>query len=368
MTVKHAGSTLARIAFIAPEYPGCGPNFGIGKYIFDLANLFLQLGHPVLVLVAGDTGCFSVTSDGQPRQELSSKKPFLLRPWLARHWLRAHLKEFKPDIVEVSNWGALGICFGKSWPVAVRLSTSAADADGTRPDHLRWLRVKSEHLQVHQANVVIADSHAMANRAQSLYGRRAEVVIPHGWNGKRLNNPTWKERSKHVLFVGRLEPRKGVDVLASAWPQVVAQCPDAWLHIVGKGTIPSLPERATAYGWLSEADLDGLRRTCRAQAIPSRFESFGLVALEAWAHGLVPVTSDTGALAEIIEDAGLTSLVNDPHRLAQSLITALNLDQDHLISKGRHLLETRYASDIWAKATLLAYEQAIKAHGMRRGS
>jgi glycosyltransferase involved in cell wall biosynthesis len=358
--MSQPAASSYRIAFITPEYPGCGPHFGIGKYVSDLADFFASSGHQVLVLVPGDSGCFSVTSGQAPRLDLPPENPFILRPWLAGKWLRKLLREFQPDVVEVSNWGALGNHIGNSWPTVVRLSTSAADAGGIRPDRLQWLRVKSEANQVRRAQVVIADSLAMADRAKALYGRSVETIIPHGWNGQIPKTPSWKNRPRQVLFVGRLEPRKGIDVLLSAWPFVLAQCPDAWLHIVGKGTTTSAFERITIHGWLSELELNSLRQSCKAQAIPSRFESFGLVALEAWAHGLVPIASNAGALEEVIDDAGHIFPVDEPQALARALITTLNLDQEHLINKGKHLLTTRFGIGQWTKTTLLAYDQAIK--------
>ena len=58
-----------RVALITPEYPGCGPSFGVGRYVRDLAECLAGAGTAVRVLAATDTGCFRVTP-GLPAEQV----------------------------------------------------------------------------------------------------------------------------------------------------------------------------------------------------------------------------------------------------------------------------------------------------------
>ena len=109
-----------RIALITPEYPGCGPSFGVGRYVRDLGECLVEAGFTVLVLAATDTGCFRITP-GQVPQLIGPAHPhLLLRPLQAARWLDAELARVAPDVLDVPNWGGLGTflsarCVSLAW-------------------------------------------------------------------------------------------------------------------------------------------------------------------------------------------------------------------------------------------------------------
>lgn len=348
-----------RIALITPEYPGYGPSFGIGRYVADLAEVLRAAGHTVRVLAATDQGGVVI---GEDRAFQSLPRSLFLRSLTVRTWLLRELEAFQPDVVEASNWGALTAFLPPRWPVVVRLSTSAADAGGARWDPLRLLRVLLERCSVIRAGVVVADSRAMARRCAALYGREADTVIPHAWHGP-LGEMTG-DRPPAVVFVGRWEPRKGVDVLLACWPLVLAAVPEARLHVVGGGQPRDLGGPGiTAHGRLDAADLAALRHRCRIQVVPSRFESFGLVVLEAWAAGLVPVVSSGGALPEVVGDAGVVVPVGDVAALAQGIITTLLTDSTAQVVRGREHVQMMFAPEPLAVRNVAVFQQARRRHG-----
>ncbi|MBN8526246.1 MAG: glycosyltransferase family 4 protein [Planctomycetes bacterium] len=349
---------MMRIALVTPEYPGCGPSYGIGRYVHDLHGALAAVGHQVQVLALTDGGAFKPGTGHAILAHLPHS--LLLRPLAARAWLCRELQAFAPDVVEVPNWGALTAFIPASWPTVVRLSTSAADAGGAGRDRWRILRLALETRAVRRASLVVADSGAMAMRAAALYGRAADIVIHHGWCGPVVATPGPRPRA--VLFTGRWEPRKGVDVLLAAWPAVRAAVPDAVLHIVGSGQ-PTLAagDGIVLHGRLADDELAGLRLRCRIQAVPSRFESFGLVVLEAWAAGLVPVVSDAGALPEVVADAGLITPAGRPDNLAQALVAGLCSDLSDRWRAGAARLRGDLGVVAWTDATLAAYRRAIAA-------
>ena len=357
-----ASDAALRIALITPEFPGCGPSFGIGRYVRDLGECLNAAGITVQVLAATDTGCFRVMPEQTPQLVGPAYPHLLLRPWQAARWLDAELARFAPDVVDVPNWGGLGAFLRRPVPHVVRLVTSAADPSLARRDALLPVRLALENATVQRASLLVADSAAMAEVGREIYGRMADTVIHLAYRGA-ITAPTPRQQPA-VLFIGRLETRKGVDVLLGAWPAVLAACPTAHLHVVGSDRAGLAQRLTTAAGvtWHGHADDDTvakLRAQCSVQAIPSRFESFGLVALEAWAAGMAVVASAVGGLPAIVGDAGLLVPSENPAALSQALIAALEPElARHLAGAGQRRLTQLFDPTQLVRRSLAAYAVA----------
>ncbi len=174
----------------------------------------------------------------------------------------------------------------------------------------------------------------------------------------------------YVLFVGTVEPRKGIDVLLSAHAILRrGGHPDLRLVVAGPpgwGETPTLDGPGVmAPGRIDEATLDALYRGAAALAIPSRSEGFGLPALEAMARGCPVVASDAGALPEVVGDAGLLVAPGDPEALAAAL--ARLLTDDALAASLGAAGHRRAATFTWAACTaahLAAYHAALGRPGV----
>lgn len=122
---------------------------------------------------------------------------------------------------------------------------------------------------------------------------------------------TFREDDRIVLFVGRLVYEKGVQVLLSAMPAVLARVPGAKLVVVGAGPMRQtlerqaaelgLGDRAAFWGFVDDETKARLYRTADVCVFPSLYEPFGIVALEAMASRRPLVVSDTGGLAELVD-------------------------------------------------------------------
>jgi len=141
-----------------------------------------------------------------------------------------------------------------------------------------------------------------------------------------------------VLMVGRLastERYKGHDEMLDAWPRVAATVPAARLVIVGDGDdLPRLRKKAQNNGveasvrfagFVTREALDQYYRRAALFALPSRGEGFGLVYLEAMAHGLPCVGSVHDAAREVIVDTVTGRLVDQSHpdQLVDALVALL---------------------------------------------
>ncbi len=145
---------------------------------------------------------------------------------------------------------------------------------------------------------------------------------------------------RRMLLVGRPEPRKGVDVLIEAFGMAADVLgPDALrLDMAGDDT-PRLPgggrlidQLAGAYGdrpwwrhvafhgYASDAELQQRLLQADVVCIPSRYESQGLVALEALSFGRPLIVTDTGGLADVVDDNGWVVPPGDTPALAEALV------------------------------------------------
>jgi glycosyltransferase involved in cell wall biosynthesis len=128
-----------------------------------------------------------------------------------------------------------------------------------------------------------------------------------------------------VLYVGSDWRRKGGDVLLDAFRRVRSEHPEARLHIVGTEE-PASEDGVEVLGFLRDRDrLADLYARASVFCLPSRFEPYGLVAVEAMAHEL-PCVVTPGALAEVVLD-GETGIVvppEDPVALAGALSRMLD--------------------------------------------
>lgn len=111
----------------------------------------------------------------------------------------------------------------------------------------------------------------------------------------------------NILFVGRFDPQKGLDVLLHAFNACQRQ--DLHLTIIGDNVVgggikieKKNTDRITFLGWIPHDKLASYYSACDVVIMPSRWEAFGLVAIEAMKYGKAVIVSDRGALPELVED------------------------------------------------------------------
>lgn len=194
-------------------------------------------------------------------------------------------------------------------------------------DEPTWGR-RGEEAAITGADLLLAPSAAVAQviaAADVDAGRRVRVV-GHGVADSAAALAAVERRRVEpiALYVGRFSDIKGTGDLLAALPAVLERVPAARFVFAGgvpgnrrsearwrrrhfDGMVPALRDRLTLRGWLDAVDLAGDYAAARVVVVPSRYETFGLVALEAMLHGAPVVAADAGGLGELVrhEHTGL---------------------------------------------------------------
>ena len=156
-------------------------------------------------------------------------------------------------------------------------------------------------------------------------------------------------RRPYVLTVASLTARKNLAALAVTAQRLAA---DGIELVAAGGGRPQLrAERGVPgvrhVGHVPDEHLPGLYAGARAFVLPSRYEGFGLTALEAMATGTPVVASDRTALPETVGDAGLLADPDDPEAIADAVLRAVGPDHDRLAVAGPR----RAAAYTWEATT-----------------
>jgi len=197
-------------------------------------------------------------------------------------------------------------------------------------------------------------------------------IIPNGVDISRFNpdGKRLKEFSdrKIILFLGRLDPRKGLQVILKAFPLIKKEIPDAILLVAGKGVPPeNLPENLKGSiifkGMIPNDMVPVYYRSADLYCSPAIYgETFGIVLLEAMSCGTPVIASDIDGYREVIPDKGMLFEKGNPESLAGKAISILKRNSEAR-RIGRIGLETAKKYD-WqnvAEKTENFYRTLLKA-------
>lgn len=220
--------------------------------------------------------------------------------------------------------------------------------------------------------------------AQTLGLRTCCFVVPNGLDLASLadrgglTGETNIRSSSTVLFLGRIDPKKGLDLLVPAFAQAAAAVPEARLVLAGpdnSGYMKVVEKMIARHGLqpsvsyvgmlLGEEKLEALR-SAAVLVLPSYSESFGMAVIEALACGTPVIISDQVNIHEEIAsaDAGLVTPC-EPEALARAILFLLrNPDTAETMGQnGRALIEEKHSWDHIARAMLDVYRQVLDSKG-----
>jgi len=352
---------------------------GVQAHVLSLADALRRAGDEVLVLgpTAGAVTMLRTPQGGPVRgvgrsvavPANGSRAPVALGP-LAAARTRDLLRRAAPDVVHVHE--PLVPVVG---PAAVlstgapRVLTFHATAEGgTLPRLYRSVRVPARAVVARAHALTAVSPVAAAFHAQMLGIDPARItIVPNGVDVARFADAAGALAATHarggeprLVFLGRLEHRKGADVAVRAFRMLAAERPGLHMRVLGDGPLRATIERLAAdapsdvaarlelAGRADPADLPRLLADADVAVLPSRGgESFGIVLLEAMAAGVPIVATDIPGYRSVARDGREALLVapDDPRALADAI--ARILDDASLADRLRSAGRTRAAEHDW---------------------
>lgn len=373
--LSNKAASPMRIALITSTIPG-QPGFGgVGRYTFDLAHGLHQRGHEVHIICRDENPIhyqsLNFIIHGISNAQIEAVNIQDSRPILKKNLAFSIAVEKKLaalysqgvefDVVHASNWDAEPVALIREqiYPLALMLVTPLAQVIQTEKwDVNNDLKacIDLDRWQIEHADVVCVPSKGVLKSYQSLMDIHPEQlssleITPLGIIPENL--PTAVQPAiqpsniRRLLFVGRLEWRKGIHTLLEILPDLLQQFPNWECHIVGNDQLLAVNgetfkqiflrkhnnaawlNRVIFHGTVSQDELLFHYQSCDLFVAPSLFESFGLIFQEAMQFGKAVVGCHTGGIPEVIENGieGLLVTPDRPHELRDALAQLMQDDR-----------------------------------------
>lgn len=398
------------VALLVDQYP---PKIlgGIGRFVHQTAVGLAKLGHQVHVITTTDLSYDTVDfEDGVWVHRITMKQypdHLLKRDTCAcdfhmprMNQLYSYYEELQKieervhvDIVESPIWDCLGFyaMLDSRFNTIVTLQScmkSVFTDPLTMPPEVRQY-MQLEHETLVRCRNIMPISNAIMKQLESYYdvdlGSRSTVVnlgladlaegfVPESRTDARVE----------ILFLGRLEHRKGIDILLETVPSICEKHPNAFFRFAGDNRI-LVPGKSYTYeqqffaapgnekyrekvcfeGAVSEERLRQLYAQCDIYVSPSRYESFGLIFLEAMMFAKPVVGCNVGGMPEVIGPNGEAGFLAQPGDVAslRDCLDRLVGDEDlrkRMGAAGRARYEKHFTVDMMVQNTLAYYRQILE--------
>jgi glycogen(starch) synthase len=411
----------SRALILSWEYPPVIEG-GLARHVRKLAEALVRQGVAVDVLTRGrsarENGDMGAGEHASAGKQVGGVTVYRVRePGWPRDLDRfvAWVQRMNEDMIAageaLAQEGSYDLVHGHDWLVA-HASAALADRLGVpyvttihateHGRHQGWVAdLPQSHIHAverwmaNRADAVIVCSYYMRGHVADIFDidERRIAVIPNGVdrNDLRPSGDLGALRSefaapheKLVLLVGRLVYEKGFQLALDALPEVIAKLGNVRFLVAGSGTHEAelkaqaqrlgLFSHGTFLGWIGDDVLHSLYRIADLCVVPSIYEPFGLVALEAMASDCPCIVADTGGLREVVpvgERVGLRFNGGDAEHLGV-MIERLLVDEalrDRLVTEAsEHVLSFDW--DDIAQRTRGIYDelaQLAPREGVRRG-
>ncbi len=385
---------------------------GLGRHVHHLATQLAVQGHDVVVLSRHPSGTdahshptVDRTSEGVRVVAVAEDPPHFvfgedMMAWtlaMGHAMVRAGLalgagrldgpragEPWTPQIVHAHDWlvahPAIALAEHFRAPLVSTIHASEAGR------HAGWVS-SNMNRQVHSvewwlanaSDSLITCSESMHDEVTALFGPELPTIttIRNGislqtWSFRPRRRPAGPGAPPRLLYVGRLEYEKGVQDAIAALPAVRDAFPGTTLTIAGEGTqhrwlvdCAADHDVTGAVEFLGRLDHDELLAQLHdadAAVLPSRYEPFGIVALEAAATGTPLVASTAGGLGEAVVDGrtGYSFAPSDPEDLAKAVCRSLeDPERTQDLARAAHVrLTTEFTWDHVAAQTAEVYAAA----------
>ena len=405
-----------RVALLSFNYPP-EQQEGVGRHTNLMARGLFELGHTVHVLTHSAQESISFYDGAYVH-----RVPYHLdRYQNLRHLPKVHhrlsyshavherlLRLILNDDIQLADtpvWQSDGFVTARAGalPVVVRPQTAVRQVAALEQQHDADTRLIAEIEEelLRRATAIAPNSQATVRALHEYYGIAAPpdgfTVIPHGIEpapeeAVRPFPLTGSPAARTVLYVGRLERRKGILDLFAAIPAVLKAQPAARFILAGADNSgadgfqrktglsypayfarqhPQLADRVVFLGHVTDAQLQELYQSCDLFVAPSLYESFGLIYLEAMNYAKPVIGCRAGGIPEVIDD-GVGGLLVDPEAPEQLAAAILRLVASPTLLHeyglaGRRRLLTHFTHVAMAQQFAALYRRVLASPHLAEG-
>lgn len=374
---RRAQAGKLRIAFVTALYPPrpCG---GVAVFIHNLAKQLALSGHEITVITQAESGRGHTVDFEEGvwvhRLPENSDLPVVLpasMPDMPDHPRRvagqvlAELdrvnehRHFQYVVGTIWDLDIAAVIASGRYPTAMYLVTSYKLMEESKPEwrtnpgfyegHVRKM-IDAEVWALRNATHVLSSTRAILRDMEAVYDMQIErsklTILPFGVpQGSPSRRTESADDALTVLYVGRFEQRKGADLLLECAPALLSRFPQCRIVCIGDHQIPALPDgrtyrdafvekyaraswfdRISFAGHVDDAELTQAYADCDIFVAPSRYESFGLIYLEAMRFGKPCIGTTAGGIPEVVSDkeTGLLVAPGDRAGLQQALETLIS--------------------------------------------
>lgn len=383
---------------------------GIGKFVYILARETAKFGHQVHVITLTRDNIESVNFEENVwvhRIGVNKYPKSLLEYDTVNdnfnenrmNTLYSHYEEIlkinkkcKVDIVQTPIWDSLGFyaLFDSRFNLVVTLHTSMKTIfEGVY--HINEeveFHIEVEEYLLNKSKFIVSNSKAIEKQYNQYYNDACEgktFLIPHGLEDMKKfvkNNKKLSDNSDNIeiLFVGRLEYRKGIDIIFECVPYICKKHNNVIFRFCGDNTI-NMPnseknykdyflskynefsERVIFEGYISDEEIIDRYSNCDIFIAPSRFESFGLIFLEAMIFSKPVIGTNIGGIPEVVENGVSGILIENENSedLKNALIKLIeNKDiRENMGKNGRRIYEEKFTAEIMANKFIDYYKNIL---------
>ncbi len=390
-----------RVLLLSWDYPPRSSG-GVAAHVAGLAGALDAAGHDVVVLTVGSARARPLT-EGERVVRAVVDLPYLsttdvvARTAAGNHALVRAATDlttddgaaWRPEIVHAHDWrvGWAADTVARQADVPFVLSLHGIErmrhggrlprGTATDVDSIEWWLA-------FEANHVIASTQLMVDQLMSAFELSPDSIstIPYGidatlWAPEQPAPASPAGAGSHgdplVMSWGSVQYQKGFQVLVRAMRQLRGTHPDLHAVIAGRGRylaelqtqidVDGVSNIIELPGYLDDRRLRSLLHRAACVVVPSLYEPFGIVALEALAAGAPLIVAHTGGLAELVEgtDAGITFEPGNPDDLARQITAVLESPAlaASLRAAAAQLIARRHAWPDVAATTAALYHQVI---------
>jgi glycogen(starch) synthase len=402
-------SVAVRVLMLSWEYPPLLVG-GLGRHVEALARALAAAGHDVQVVTRGQREAMVDDVVEGVRVRRAAVDPIAidfttetLLAWsqAAEHSLvraaQPLLRRWRPDVVHAHDWlvaqSAVTAAEATGSPLVTTIhATEAGRHQGWLPASLNRAVHSVERWLARHSAAVITCSRAMHDEVTRLFELEPDTVsvVPNGIHAGRWR-PSAREREAVrsrlradgplIVFAGRLVHEKGVQTLLAAVRPLRTAHPGLRLVVAGTGAHEdALRARARQLrvarsvhwtGFVPERDLAALLGAADVAVVPSLYEPFGIVALEAAAARAPLVVAHTGGLADLVTNgiAAASFPPGDSRALADAVRGVLDDPRAarRASMRAERVIRRDYTWHAVAAHTADVYARAVRARPDRRG-